>query len=162
MTNNKLLVFMAIGFVILFSLSSCTPAEQKCYNKFSNFVNEFEEEAPNYTEQDWEVNAQLFEAYSNDLDAFSQLYTPEQNREIGRLKARYHKTLLKYYVNRASDFFNNISYQMEGYTEEMTGIIDEEKTDIIEDETEITKSMDCLEKEISGAAERFVNSLDIN
>ena len=132
---------VAIAIVTILSMVSCTPAEQKSYNDFSSFVDATEQEAPNYTEQDWEVSTQTYEAYKADLDAFSQMYTPEQNREIGRMKARYHKVVLKYYYNKASNFVDNMSHQMEGYLDELGGdnadLLDDEILDALDDVTDI-------------------------
>lgn len=132
-------------------LVSCASAEQKCYNNFNNFVNSVEQDAPYYTEQDWEACTEAYEAYVQDLDAFAQLYTPEQNREIGRMKARYHKLALKYHLNRASNFVNNMSYQMEGYIDEM-GDTDEEYS--------VKPSAERLEQDIIDAVERMMNHFE--
>lgn len=137
--------------IVIISVSSCTSAEQKCYNNFNSFVNAVEQDAPNYTEQDWEACTEAYETYVQDLDAFSQLYTPDQNREIGRMKARYHKLALKYHLNRASNFVNNMSYQMEGYIDEM-GDTDEENS--------VKPSAERLEQDIIDAVERMMNHFE--
>ena len=129
-------------------LVSCASAEQKCYNNFNNFVNSVEQDAPYYTEQDWEACTEAYEAYVQDLDAFAQLYTPEQNREIGQMKARYHKLALKYYLNRASNFVNNMSYQMEGYVDEMGNT---------DNDYSITPSVEQFENELIDAVDRVTN-----
>ena len=111
--------YSAIFVGILF-LSSCISAEQRCFNDFSNFVNNVERDAPHYTAEDWRYCSQSYDMYTHNLDAYADSYTPEQNREIGRLKARYHKLVAKHYLTSISNFVNNLTNQMEGYTEEMT------------------------------------------
>ena len=136
----KVSAFFAMLAVWCFLLSSCVYAEQKCYNDFCTFVKTVEEKASNYTAQDWEVCSQVYDRYTKDLDAYSQLYTPEQNREIGQLKARYHKLILKYTLNRAANYVTNLSYQMEGYVEEMENSEDEHS--LFSDEERVCQEID--------------------
>lgn len=143
----SLLVFVIAGVL----LSSCATAEQRCYNNFVSFVESVEQGAPSFTKQDWEACSQAYDVYVQDLDAYSQLYTPEQNREIGRLKARYHKVCVNYYINRASDIINSMSHQMEGYLDEMSDT---------DNDYSVTPAAERLEQNINDAIERVSNIIE--
>ena len=150
-SKNALFNRLLIAVAVMFLLSSCTSAEEKCYNNFNDFVNTVEQNASNYTAQDWQACTEAYETYVQDLDACAQLYTPEQNREIGRMKARYHKVVLKYYLNCASNFVNNMSYQMERYADEMGDT---------DDEYNLSHSMEQLDEELNDAVDRIADILD--
>lgn len=137
---------LAITVLLAMSVCSCTSSEQKCYNDFSTFVDNVEQNAQYYTDVDWKATVEYYEQFSEDLDYYSDLYTPEQNREIGRMKARFHKMVMSYYLNRASDIVNNFSYQMEGYADEMGGD---------NDDYGVMSSSESFEESLMEAAERL-------
>ena len=149
----KRVFFSMLAIIIagVFILSSCASAEQRCYNNFVTFVESVEQGAPSFTKQDWEACSQAYDVYVQDLDAYSQLYTPEQNREIGRLKARYHKVCVNYYINRASDIINSMSHQMEGYLDEMSDT---------DNDYSVTPAAERLEQNINDAIERVSNIVE--
>ena len=121
--NNpfKLPLVILAALICAIMATSCATEEERCYNNFSRFVDEIEQKAPNLRVEDWGEYIEMYEVYETKLTSFEHNYTPEQNQEIGRLKARYHKVVMKHYADEAVNFIDNFSNQMEGYLDEMLG-----------------------------------------
>lgn len=115
--RSVLLVQLALAVAVF--CASCVPAEQKCYNEFKSFVVSVEQDADQMSAEEWKACMEAYKFYVQDLDSYSRRYTPEQNREIGRMKARFHKLTVSRYVNRASDIVNSVTSQIGGYSEEL-------------------------------------------
>ena len=84
-------------------------------------VTDVETNGENYSQEDWECINQGYEDITEQISESSEKLTPEQNREIGRLHARYHKAAAKHAINSFSDYMKAASEQIKGYSEEMFG-----------------------------------------
>ena len=120
-TSMKIPLVILAALICAIMTSSCAAEEERCYNKFSEFVEDVEHNAPNLSAEDWTEYIEMYDKYEMELTSFEHSYTPEQNHEIGRLKARYHKAVMNHYVDEAANFIDNLSHQMEGYLDEMLG-----------------------------------------
>lgn len=111
----KLLLLIPMLFAI-----GCTSPEQRRINDLSALAEDIEQNGQYYTQDDWEAIAESYEELEEELTEYSQSYTPEQRREIGRLKARCHKAILSSTLGGIEDALNGVSDEMEGYLEEMS------------------------------------------
>lgn len=124
MKIKKSFKYISVVYATIFCTvitTSCATEEERCYNSFNGFVDEVEQSAPDLSAEDWAAYMEMYEMYEMELTSFEHNYTPEQNQEIGRLKARYHKVVMKHYADEAVNFIDNFSNQMEGYLDEMLG-----------------------------------------
>lgn len=110
----KLLLLILMLFAI-----GCTSPEQRRINDLSALAEDIEQNGQYYSQDDWEAIAESYEELEEELAEYSQFYTPEQRREIGRLKARCHKAILSSALGGIEDALNGVSDEMEGYMEEM-------------------------------------------
>lgn len=120
-TSFKLPLVILASLICAMMTTSCATEEERCYNSFNGFVDEVEQSAPDLSAEDWAAYMEMYEMYEMELTSFEHNYTPEQNQEIGRLKARYHKVVMKHYADEAVNFIDNFSNQMEGYLDVMLG-----------------------------------------
>ena len=102
-------------FIILVCLtaliSSCN-SKQSPINELSDLAEEISENGNNYSEADWEAAAEQFEGITKELEGYS--YSDEEQREIGKLKARVYILFgSKYGKNKLKQFFNELSGAME-------------------------------------------------
>lgn len=117
--KNHLFHLLLLLLLVLFEIG-CTSPEQRSINSLSALAEDIELNGRYYTQDDWEAVAESYEELEEELTEYSQSYTPEQRREIGRLKARCHKAILSYALGGIEDALNGVSDEMEGYMEEMS------------------------------------------
>lgn len=111
----------------------CTSPEQRRINDLSALVEDMEQNGQYYTQDDWEAIEGSYEELEEELAEYSQFYTPEQRREIGRLKARCHKAILSSALGGIEEALNGVSDEMEGYMEEMGEEPNIDRDDLFED-----------------------------
>lgn len=135
-------------------------SEARLMQSFEGFVENVESKGINYTAEQWEKSVETYEKYVSQFDEFSNRYTPEQIREVGRLKARYHKSLLIYCVNVASDFLDNISYQFDGYVDKMSMFVRDEDDDLRKSVSDLEGDYEESVDRITDAVDRFSTMID--
>lgn len=80
-----------------------------------------EQNGNNYSEQDWDDISEEYDAFVGDyLEQYSDQLTKEDFKQVGRLKARYHKAWIKYAATQIGNAFNSSSQIAAGYLEEMS------------------------------------------
>ncbi len=102
-------------FIILVCLtaliSSCS-SKQTPINELSDLAEEISENGNNYTDEDWESAVEQFEGITEELEDYK--YSDEEQKEIGKLKARVCFLFgSKYGKNKLKQFFNELSGVME-------------------------------------------------
>ncbi|MBO4587526.1 MAG: hypothetical protein J5711_01315 [Bacteroidales bacterium] len=118
--DKKAFLLLIIIFASL-CISGCTSKVERNINSLETIVTDVEENGDNYSVKDWDQINQKYEKTIDRIAASSDKLTPEQNREIGRLYARYHKAVMKSALNSLSDYIDAADEQLKGYSEEMFG-----------------------------------------
>ena len=110
---------------LLFSCSS----KRSPINELSNLSEEISTNGNSYNDEDWEAAAEKFEGITEELERYS--YSEEEQKEIGKLKARvYYLFGSKYGKNKLKQIFNELS----GAAEEFENInIQEDLEDLFEE-----------------------------
>ena len=93
---------------LLFSCSS----KQTSINELSDLAEEISTNGNSYNDEDWEAAAEEFEGITEELEGYT--YSAEEQKEIGKLKARVCYLFgSKYGKNKLKQFFNELSGAME-------------------------------------------------
>lgn len=113
-------LFTILSVLLLsFLVSSCNTKEHYL-NNFEKFVADVEQNGESYSVQDWEDVSVEYDAFVGDhLEQYSDQLTKEDYKQIGRLKARYHKAWIKYASSQISNAISASSQIAAGYLEEM-------------------------------------------
>ena len=119
MTRFKYFFVLVIGVSI--SIVGCTSKVERNISSLEAIVTDVETNGENYSSEDWECINQGYEEVTEQISESSEKLTPKQNREIGRLYARYHKAVEKHAISSFSDYMKAASEQLKGYSEEMFG-----------------------------------------
>lgn len=136
--------------VLLIFMISCKNTEQRAFDSLVALVEDVEANGDSYSNADWKSSIQSFKDLTELLDTQSEQFTPEQKREIGRLKARYHKKMISHALRTFGNYMSDKSYEMEGYLDEFaadtTGInsLGSNGMDVDEWINEMNKSIDEL------------------
>ena len=90
-------------------------------NKLENLTEEIQENAQNYTEEDWKATAEELELIENEIKQYKSEYTDEELKEIGRLKgkclAQFTKYSSKAFTNGVKDVMKEAEGLLEGFTQ---------------------------------------------
>lgn len=108
--------------VLLFLISSCNTFNSKTnyLSDFENFVQRTEKEYINYTYNEWEVIDNEYENYTGELyDKVYTKLTQEDQRNIGKLKGRYHVIKLKVEFKRTIQVIKDGIEQASGAVDEI-------------------------------------------
>lgn len=101
-----------IILVCLTALMSSCNSKQSPVNELSDLAEEISENGNNYSDEDWEAAAEQFEGITEELEGYN--YSDEEQKEIGKLKARVCFLFgSKYGKNKLKQFFNEMSGAME-------------------------------------------------
>lgn len=109
----KLLVLLLCSVL----LCACQTAEQRNILKLQKFTTTLQQNAPTYTDTDWDASFQEYELLVAEIEEGH--YTDEQLREIGRLKGQcvaiYSKSALKLFKDGLKDTINELEGAIEGF-----------------------------------------------
>lgn len=119
MKRNRLLLVLLLGTTLI--IEGCTGETERYLNSLESIVENVELNGKNYTSEDWENSYQEYETVTEWLAESSDNLTPEQNKEIGRLHARYHKAVAKNKINGISERISAMGEQIIGFGEELFG-----------------------------------------
>ena len=92
-------------------------SKQTPINKLENLTEEIQENAQNYTEEDWKATAEELELIENEIEQYKSEYTDEELKEIGRLKGILLAQYTKYSIK-------SIKNGVESTIKEVEGVID--------------------------------------
>lgn len=117
--------FLSILLIIIccVGLSSCDK-KQEAISNLEAFTDDITENAQTYTPEQWDEVEAEFEGIIQELDQYE--YTAEEQRKIGRLKARCVKAMSQKTINNLQYQVNSIINQIQGAIEEFTGGSDDE------------------------------------
>lgn len=122
----KLSVFALISVLMLTTCSS----KQSPVDDLTELSYKLQEDSENYSSKDWESAITKYAQIEKDLQQYE--YTDEELKEIGRLKAKCAKAMMKSSGKLLKSQFHILEMQLEGASEELEGAFDE-FIDVIKD-----------------------------
>jgi len=118
---KKIVFFL---FALCLVLGSCS-SKMDPLSELTVLAEEIDENGSNYTNEDWNHAVQQYEAIEQELDQYT--YTDEEQKEIGRLKAKLgYKFAIKFGKNKLKQIIN----EMAGAVEELSNI---DSTEVMND-----------------------------
>lgn len=110
--KNFALVIVAAAMML-----ACSPNSVKSFTKV---VDDAEQNGAKYTEEEWETADAKYEDFMAKFnDSMLSQMKPEEQREVGRLIARYQKMRLSSYLNSVGKEIDKYKNMTSGYMEEM-------------------------------------------
>lgn len=99
----------------LLILGACSTQEQKNISELEKFTTELQENSPNYTNEEWSASMDEFQILTQSIE--NGRYTPEERRELGRLKGK----CLGIYAKHSRQILES---EIEGIATELEGAFD--------------------------------------
>lgn len=100
----KKIVCLFVCAVFCCLMISCN-SKQDPIKELNNIAEEIEANSNNYTEEDWNNISNEIEEINSELEKYQ--YTDEEQKEIGRLKAKIsYEITIKYGTQKAKQLFN--------------------------------------------------------
>lgn len=115
---------------MLVAFCSCS-SKQGPIDDLEELATELTENSENYNQEDWENAATQFSEIEKELQNYE--YTDEELKQIGKLKAKCGRAMMKSAVKSTKSMIHDFKMQMEGAAEEMESM-SEEFLDIFGDE----------------------------
>ena len=113
---------LAMG--ICLTMVGCGSASERYLSKFDKFVSSVVEDGDEMSEEDWnEAQVKYDEFMSEYEEELSGSFTPEENKEFGRLQGAYAKAVMGMAFNSLDESLQDGAEMMEGYVE---GLLEEE------------------------------------
>jgi hypothetical protein len=110
-------LFFSVFFMLIFV--SCNNAGSKI-KSCEEEITHAEENAKDYTAEDWKKLEVKMDALQNDLETNRGKYSDEQIKEIGKLQGRYFAVAVKKGINDFQESVKDLGNQMEGFMEGIT------------------------------------------
>ena len=96
MNKTSLVKVLLSVIILILLLMACRPKPPRGYvNNFERFVERVEKNASSCSEEQWERNDKQFRGFIERYKTEKQKLSPEENKKIGRLMARYAKAKLR-------------------------------------------------------------------
>ena len=108
------------SFVICALFVLCTiscHSKQTPINKLESFTEEIQNNAQDYTEDDWKASAEELEQIENEIEQYKSEYTDAELKEIGRLKGICLAQFTKHSFKTFKDGFEDAMKEAEGLIE---------------------------------------------
>ena len=112
------------SFVICALFVLCTiscHSKQTPINKLESFTEEIQNNAQDYTEEDWKASAEELEQIENEIEQYKSEYTDAELKEIGRLKGicyvQFTKHSIKTFKNGIENAMKEVEGMLEGFTQ---------------------------------------------
>ena len=112
------------SFVICALFVLCTiscHSKQAPINKLESFTEEIQNNAQDYTEEDWKASAEELEQIENEIEQYKSEYTDAELKEIGRLKGicyvQFTKHSIKTFKNGIENAMKEVEGMLEGFTQ---------------------------------------------
>lgn len=116
--NMKRFSFFILLMVCLFLLAC--DKKQAAIDDLENFAVELKENSASYTADDWDDAKAEYELLVEQLEQYD--YSEAEQKQIGRLKTRCLKQLGKGAVRQFKDGLRDVTDQIRGAIEEITGV----------------------------------------
>lgn len=118
--NSTTMRKLWIAAVLTLVAAACTVNTPK---SFERVVEGVEQNAASYTPEDWKRADERFEDFAEKYDYECLMaLSEEEQKEVGRLIARYYKVRMEYASRQAKDYLRTGGNIMEGYMDEMGGV----------------------------------------
>ena len=121
MNSNKIKISICLTFSLVFFITSCELNTKENYIKeFTNFIVDIETNYQTFTEEDWKTKEIEYEKFIGEkYEQFQAQFTDEDQQNIGKLKARYFKIVLKTGIEQLENDIKKGAKQLEGFIEEI-------------------------------------------
>ena len=151
--KKKALLVMTLVMLGLFNLTSCQSREERTIDRLESLSERIEKNGEDYDVEEWNGIMKELEAISEDIDDF--YVTCKQMEEVGRLQAKFYKTIMK----NGPKFFSGALSTFGSYAKGLKeGLFDGDF-----DENGLKEQFDELENAFKDAMESFedgMNDLD--
>ena len=124
--KKGLLLLVAISSLLVFTACS---ERREAYNavvRLSVFVDDVEQNAPQFSDQDWKEKDTDYNALIKEID--KHRYSSDEVHQIGKLKGRYIGIRTKYHgidlIKRIDNAYEDIKGQFEGFKDGLIGTHD--------------------------------------
>lgn len=114
---NRNCFYLLFFFVLELVIASCATKQEKYIDHFADFVSDLEVSVNDLTQEDWEFLDDEVEGFFEEYNKMSNSFTKEQQKEIGRLFAKY--TRLR--ILAIGEALDNYSGLVDGYFGELFG-----------------------------------------
>ena len=122
---KRFLVISVIAIICMLVIAGCNQ-RRKSQNAMANlkeFVMKVEDNAPEYTDEDWNRCDAEYDALVQEIDKYR--YTSENSREIGRLKGKYSGIKSKYkgkeLIENVENKYEELKGKVLGFKEGISG-----------------------------------------
>lgn len=108
------------SFILCAMLSLCMMSchsKQTPINRLEELAEEVQQNASDYTEEDWQSAANEIELIEVEIEQYEDEYTDEELKEIGRLKGIYLAQLTKYSIKSFKNELEDAMKESEGIIE---------------------------------------------
>ena len=122
---ERLLRLSLLAFICILLFSACNQRNrsQNAINNLRDFVTKVEENASEFTEEDWNRCDAEYETLAKEIDRYR--YSAENVHEIGRLKGKYTGIKSKYkgkeMIENVENAIEDIKGKIEGFKEGISG-----------------------------------------
>lgn len=115
----KTIKTFTLGILLVLVAVACQ-SKNGYLNQFEKFISTVEQDCANYSTEDWAGADAQFQAFTTtEYQKYESKLTPEDQNQIGRLKAKYYKVRYKSAMQQAGDYVEDVMDEVEGFVEEM-------------------------------------------
>ena len=147
--KKKALLIMTVVMLGLFNLTSCQSREERTIDRLESLSERIEKNGDKYDVEEWNGIMKELEAIGDDIDDCD--FTSKQMEEVGRLQAKFYKTILKNGPKVFSGALSTFGSYAKGLKE---GLLDGDF-----DENGLKEQFDELENAFKDAMESFEDGL---
>ena len=148
MKKSALFILTAVMLGLL-NLTSCQSREEKTIERLESLSERVEENGNKFDVEEWNGIMKELEDISDDIDDCN--FTSNQKEEVGRLQARFYKSILKNSPKIISDVLSSYGSYAKGLKE---GLVDDDF-----DENGLKEQFDELEDAFKDAMKSFEDGM---
>lgn len=114
----KTIKTFTIGILLVLVAVACQ-SKNGYLNQFEKFISTVEQDCANYSTEDWAGADAQFQAFTEtEYQKYEDKLNPEDQNQIGRLKAKYYKVRYKSAMQQAGDYVEDVMNVVDGFVEE--------------------------------------------
>ena len=147
--KKKALFILTVVMFGLFNLTSCQSREEKTIERLENLSERVEENGDKYDVEEWNGIMKELEDICDDIDDCK--FTSKQMEEVGRLQAKFYKTIMKNGPKVFSGVLSSFGSYAKGLKE---GLLDDDF-----DENDLKEQFDELGNAFKEAMESFEDGM---
>lgn len=127
MKTSKTIKTFTLGILLVLVAVACQ-SKNGYLNQFEKFISTVEQDCANYSTEDWAGADAQFEAFTEtEYQKHESKLTPEDQNQIGRLKAKYYKVRYKSAIKQVGDVLEDFEEQAEGFVDELNNWDEEDE-----------------------------------